>query len=171
MGTRKINYLEWARRNMGRMRYDLACSNVKPLPVEELGLRAEDIKILRADEEGNPVLRELIAERYGVHSPALLTVLEKMEATIEAPLTRRAMARLVGVSERHLQRLFSNHMQSTFVSEYRRIRLEHANRLLRESPLPVSEIAVATGFSSAAHFSRSFSGFFGMTPTNTRKHD
>ncbi len=113
--------------------------------------------------------RGSMAERYGVHSPVLLTVLEKMEATIEAPLPRTAMARLAGISDRHLLRLFSVHMNSTFVSQYRRIRLEHASRLLRESPLAVSEIAVATGFSSAAHFSRSFSQHFGLTPSATRK--
>ena len=112
--------------------------------------------------------RGSLAERYGVNHPGLLTVLEKMEATIEAPLDRQAMAALAGVSPRHLDRLFAGLMQSSFLLEYRKIRLDHARRLLQQSPLSISEIAFATGFSSAGHFSRSYRGAFGEAPGSHR---
>ncbi len=113
--------------------------------------------------------RASLAERYGVNHPALVAVLEKMEATIEAPLDRQSMAALAGVSPRHLDRLFSGIMQSSFLLEYRKIRLDHARRLLQQSPLSVSEIAFATGFSSAGHFSRSYRAAFGEAPRNGRQ--
>ena len=50
--------------------------------------------------------RASAVERYGVHHPALLAVLETMEKTVEAPLGRLAMARLAAISPRHLDRLF-----------------------------------------------------------------
>ncbi len=112
--------------------------------------------------------RGSLAERYGVNHPGLLTVLEKMEATIEAPLDRQAMAALAGVSPRHLDRLFAGLMQSSFLLEYRKIRLDHARRLLQQSPLSISEIAFATGFSSAGHFSRSYRAAFGEAPGSHR---
>jgi len=113
--------------------------------------------------------RASLAERYRVNHPGLLTVLEKMEATIEAPLDRQAMAALAGVSPRHLDRLFAGNMQSSFLLEYRKIRLAHARRLLQQSPLSISEIAFATGFSSAGHFSRSYCTAFGEPPRSSRQ--
>ncbi|MBW9065053.1 GlxA family transcriptional regulator [Rhizobium herbae] len=113
--------------------------------------------------------RASLAERYKVNHPGLLTVLEKMEATIEAPLDRQAMAALAGVSPRHLDRLFSSLMQSSFLVEYRKLRLNHARRLLLQSPLSISEIAFATGFSSAGHFSRSYREAFGEAPRQGRQ--
>ncbi|WP_394690887.1 GlxA family transcriptional regulator [Hoeflea sp.] len=108
------------------------------------------------------------AERFGTHHPALLTVLEKMEATIEKPLTRKSMARLTGISVRHLDRLFAQHLKAGFLQTYRDIRLGHARRLLEQSPLSVSEVAYATGFSSAGHFARCFRQSFGTTPNAMR---
>ncbi|MDP4025245.1 GlxA family transcriptional regulator [Methylobacterium sp. NEAU 140] len=112
--------------------------------------------------------RASAAERYGVHHPALLTVLEAMEKTVEAPLGRRAMARLAAVSERHLDRLFLERCGVRFSAQYRAVRLAHGRRLLRQSPLRIGEIAAACGFSSAAHFSRSYRSHFGCSPSSER---
>jgi AraC family transcriptional regulator, glycine betaine-responsive activator len=112
--------------------------------------------------------RASAAERYGVHHPGLLTVLETMEKTVEAPLSRQAMARLAAVSARHLDRLLRDKRGLRFSAQYRAIRLAHARRLLRQSPLAVGEIATACGFSSAAHFSRSYRAHFGRSPSADR---
>ncbi|MCG5476321.1 MAG: GlxA family transcriptional regulator [Sinorhizobium fredii] len=112
--------------------------------------------------------RASAAERFGTRRPALLAILEKMEATIERPLDRAAMARFAGISQRHLDRLFTDELGSAFRDTYRQTRLMHARRLLEQSPLSISEIAFATGFSSSGHFSRAFKEFFGLTPRACR---
>ena len=108
------------------------------------------------------------AERHGTNNPILLAALEKMEATIERPLDRAAMARFLSISPRHLDRLFTAHLKSGFLQAYREIRLQHARRLLEQSPLSILEIAVATGFSSPAHFSSAFKRQFNVTPSERR---
>lgn len=108
------------------------------------------------------------AERFGTHHPALVTVLETMETTIENPLSRRDMARLAGISPRHLDRLFAEQMPAGFLDSYRNIRLDHARKLLEQSPLVISEVAFATGFSSASHFSRAYKQRFGIQPKSVR---
>ncbi|CCM76848.1 GlxA family transcriptional regulator [Rhizobium mesoamericanum] len=122
-------------------------------------------------EVGEPTApqRGSLAERYGVYHPGLLSVLEKMEETIEMPLDRTAMARIAGVTPRHLDRLFASHLGSTFLEQYRQIRLRHARRLLEQGPLSISEIAIATGFSSGAHFARAYRSLYGITPGETRR--
>ncbi|MER9152780.1 GlxA family transcriptional regulator [Mesorhizobium opportunistum] len=112
--------------------------------------------------------RASTAERFGVSHPVLLNMLEKMEAAIEQPLDRSQMAIYAGVSKRHLDRLFSEHLNASYSEVYRKFRLTHARRLLQQSPLSISEIAFATGFSSAAHLSRCYSGLFGRSPKKDR---
>jgi transcriptional regulator GlxA family with amidase domain len=109
------------------------------------------------------------AERFGTNHPALLTVLEKMEAAIERPLDRDTMARLAGISPRHLDRLFHEHKGMGFLETYRDIRLRYGRRLLMQSPLSLSEIAYATGFSSPSHFSNAFKQAFDETPGHMRR--
>lgn len=73
MTFRKIDYLEWARTHMGRVKYDLAKSNVKDVTAEDLDLSLDQIPLNAPDVEGLPELRSLLAGRYGV-SPANLLV-------------------------------------------------------------------------------------------------
>jgi len=112
--------------------------------------------------------RSSTAERYHAYHSALVKALDKMAATVEAPLSRASMARFVGISERHLDRLFAERVGATFAAEYRELRLQHALTLLQQSPLRVSEIAFATGFSSAGHLSRRFKERFGESPHKLR---
>ena len=119
-------------------------------------------------EPGEGPQRASLAERYGVHHPLLLMVLEKMAATLEAPLSRDAMARFAGVSPRHLDRLFARHRGQGFLADYHRMRLEQGDKLLRQSGLSVSEIAFATGYSSSSHFSRAYRRQFGASPRQAR---
>jgi transcriptional regulator GlxA family with amidase domain len=122
-------------------------------------------------EPGEGPQRASLAERFGVHHPALLTALEKMAGHLEKPLSRAAVARAAGVSERQLDRLFSVHRGCGFLDDYHRLRLEHARRLLRQSALSVSEIAFATGYSSVSHFGRAFRRLFGATPGKARAQE
>ncbi|MDR6101657.1 transcriptional regulator GlxA family with amidase domain [Agrobacterium larrymoorei] len=131
--------------------------------------RVSDWFLHTAVAEPSAPQRGSLAERYGTHHPAVLTVLEKMEATIESPLDRQTMAKLAGTSPRHLDRLFASQLGTSFLDTYREIRLDHARRLLEQSPLSIAEVAFATGFSSAGHFSGCFKTHFGKTPNTLRQ--
>lgn len=72
MTFRKIDYLEWARTHMGRVRYDLAKSNIKGLTPTELGLTLETVALSSPNEDGVVELRDLIAKRYGVPRTGVL---------------------------------------------------------------------------------------------------
>ena len=131
--------------------------------------RVSDWYLHTAVAEPSAPQRASSAERYGTHHPELIKILEKMEAAIEYPLKRAELARAAGISLRHMDRLFMEQLSSTFLETYRLIRLRHAYRLLEQSPLSVSEIAYATGFCSAAHFSNCFRRLFGAPPKSVRQ--
>ena len=63
-------------------------------------------------------------------------------------------------------------MQSVFglaPSVYiRNIRLEAACRLLKETEIPIAEVAMRVGFSSAKYFSSSFKDKYGILPSKFR---
>ena len=106
--------------------------------------------------------------RLGVAHEKLLSVLRAMERSIETPLPRGELARQAGISLRQLERLFQRHIGHGIHSHYRWLRLERARQLLRETSLPVLDVALATGFASSSQFARAYSRAFGEPPSDTR---
>jgi len=108
--------------------------------------------------------RSGIAQRYNTNNKYLLRALEAMENHIADPLELGQLAALSGLGERHLSRLFQLHFNSSAVNYYRKMRLEKAQQMLKQSGLSVLEVALATGFASGSHFSRLFKQYYGLSP-------
>ena len=113
---------------------------------------------------GDMPQRMAIRERMAVRDPKLSKVLETMETSLEDVRSREEMARLVSISVRQLERLFKLHLGRTISDHYTEIRMRHARTLLRQTSLSVLEVAIASGFSNASHFSRSYRKRFGHSP-------
>ncbi len=92
-----------------------------------------------------------------------------MLANIESPLKMSAVARMVGVNLRRLERLFQTHLDTAPAQYYRRVRLERARELLMHTNLSALEISVLTGFSSSSHFAMAYARAFGQRPSATRR--
>ena len=108
-------------------------------------------------------------ERYGSTNRTILDAIEAMENHVADPLKLKQLARLAGIGERQLNRLFREKIGQSTMSFYRNLRLEKARNLLTNSPLTLTEIALATGFSGSAHFSRVHSARYGTAPSSLRK--
>lgn len=107
--------------------------------------------------------------RFGTQDARLLRVIAAMEGGIEDRLTAATLADVAGLSLRQLERLFHNALGQRMMQFYLRLRLERAQNLLDYSALSMQEIAVATGFSSLALFSRSFRNVFGASPSQWKR--
>jgi AraC family carnitine catabolism transcriptional activator len=107
--------------------------------------------------------------RYGTDDQRLLAVVAAMEDQCEEPLSAGALADIARLSLRQLERLFRLKLGQRPMAVYRRIRLEKAERLINYSHMSLRDIALATGFSSPAEFSRGFSRYFGRTPGSLRR--
>jgi transcriptional regulator GlxA family with amidase domain len=112
--------------------------------------------------------RMALRQRYNVANPAVLAALQRMEATLEEPVTRTALAAAGGVSLRQLERLFRSHLGRSMHAQYLELRLDRARNLLMQTAMPVTEVAVACGFVSAPHFSRAYKARFAVSPTAER---
>lgn len=81
-----------------------------------------------------------------------------------------AIASAVHLSPKYLARCFRSSLGITPMAYVRRHRLSRARELLVTSDLPVSRIALNTGFVQTAHFSRTFRSEFGVSPSIVREH-
>jgi len=79
------------------------------------------------------------------------------------------LAARVGVTERHLRRIFAAEFNVTMVEFAQTQRLLLAKRLLTDSSLPVTDIALAAGFGSVRRFNDVFVAQYRMTPSRLRK--
>lgn len=99
-------------------------------------------------------------------------VLRRVEAWIEAHLgqtiTLAMLAREADLSEFHFARMFSRSLGMAPHRYVMQRRLLRAEQLVRNSGLPLTEIALSCGFSSASHFSNRFRAAFGATASQLR---
>ena len=110
-----------------------------------------------------------LAERLGPHSARLLEAVAAMEDHVSDPLSLAQLALVAGVTVRQLNRLFAARFGLSTMAYYRRLRLDVGQRLLVNSPLAIADIASATGFGSAAHFSRAYREAYKVAPSEARR--
>lgn len=80
-----------------------------------------------------------------------------------------SLAARVGIGTRHLDRLFVAHVGATPVAVAQTRRLHFAKRLLDETALPITDIALAAGFGSVRRFNDVFRGTYGRPPRELRR--
>ncbi|HEY5817148.1 MAG TPA: GlxA family transcriptional regulator [Mesorhizobium sp.] len=102
-------------------------------------------------------------------SEKLRKIVERMADSLDEPLTAVQLAKSVGLSVRQVERLFLRHMSMTPGRYYMRLRLERARELLRQTNMPILDIAVATGFTSHSYFAQSYRLQFGRPPSEERR--
>ena len=94
---------------------------------------------------------------------------EHLSTEQEGRIALRVVAREVGMSYFHFSRAFKQSMGMTLTNYIAERRIERAKRLMQDTALPISEIALRSGFSSQSHFTTSFRRFAGITPRSFRK--
>jgi len=110
-----------------------------------------------------------LGARVGIQNPRLLSIIELMEANVAEPLSLAEISHKTGISRRHVERLFRQHLARSPARYYLDVRLERARRLLRHSSLPIVEVAIASGFVSASHFSKRYRERYGVSPQADRR--
>ncbi len=108
-------------------------------------------------------------KKGGLTSRDLTRVVELMDDDLSADLTLAQLAGHIGFSVPHFCRAFRQsvgHPPHTFIV---RRRIAQAQSQLRETDLPITDIALACGFSSSSHFSNTFKRIVGKTPLDYRK--
>jgi len=109
-----------------------------------------------------------LSARLGSSHPAVLRVVEEMEAHLAEPLALSELAAHAGLSRRQIERLFRQEMKRSPARYYLEVRLERARLLLTQTALPIVDIAIACGFVASSHFSKCYREMYGCAPHETR---
>jgi AraC family transcriptional regulator of adaptative response / DNA-3-methyladenine glycosylase II len=83
------------------------------------------------------------------------------------PMT--ALAARLGVSDRHLRRIFEAQFGVSPLQYLQTRRLLTAKQLLTDTDLPVTRVALASGFGSLRRFNAAFAAHYGLNPTALRR--
>jgi AraC family transcriptional regulator of adaptative response / DNA-3-methyladenine glycosylase II len=96
---------------------------------------------------------------------ALITdgVLDGDGASVEA------LAERLGIGERHLRRLFVQHLGASPIVVAQTRRVLFAKQLIHETKMPMTEVALAAGFGSLRRFNEVFQNLFHRPPSALRR--
>ncbi len=112
--------------------------------------------------------REQVGGRQGVDPVAYGRHL--LETQYRSPRNLKEWASEIGVTREHFTREFRIRYGETPAAFLRRLRLEHADRILKTHHLTLADVAAASGFASEQTFHRAYGRHFGYPPGKARDH-
>ena len=110
-----------------------------------------------------PPLQEISGSR-------MRRVIEYIEENLEGDLSLEAMAAEVDISPIYLARAFKAAIGQSPHRYVLTRRVERAKELLRNTEMPVVDVALSSGFSSQSHLSYWFQRYVGVSPAAYRQH-
>lgn len=101
----------------------------------------------------------------------LAEALRYCEEHFDKPLSVQKLAARAFLSRGHFSGLFTREVGMSPAAYVRFIRLDKARALLRDTNIPVRQIASQCGFKNSAQFSRAFRNFYKHSPSQYRKSE
>lgn len=109
------------------------------------------------------VLRQS-TDALAIAHPAVVKALQYIKDHFHEPITLENIGEYAGMSKRGMEKAFLKHLGNSPATELRRIRLDHAKRLLTETDEKISSIAWNCGYSNSSNLSFAFNRETGMSP-------
>ena len=75
------------------------------------------------------------------------------------------------LSEKYISRYFKEHFHITLSQYVTYLRLEHAKKLLQDTDIPVTDVAMQSGYQNVSYFIRSFQKAYAVSPLKYRKNN
>jgi RpiB/LacA/LacB family sugar-phosphate isomerase len=137
-----------------------------------LVLSVHSLELQQAEEIVNSYLNATLAPvevTGGLPPRRLQRVLSHVRDNVEKGLAVGELAQVVGMSQYYFSKLFKMSTGTTPHQYVMRQRVERAQEMLRETPLPLVEIASQVGFETQSHFTSVFRRLTGITPKRYRE--
>ncbi len=137
---------------------------LEPIEVAELGNRM----LLPAIRHSDAEQPRDIADNAGLFDARVTKAIKLMEANMDEPLSMGELTRQVGLSTRHVERVFKEVFDETPARFYKRLRVRRARAMIEDTLIPLVDVAIATGFCSHNALSRAVRDEYGSTPSKMR---
>lgn len=115
-----------------------------------------------------------VVERQSTNTLAIVdkevaAALQYIRDHAHQPIEVNDVVKEVATARRSLEKRFHAILGRSPLAEIRRVRIEHAKKLLQTTDMNINEIAEATGFASSAWFSKTFHSMTRESPLNFRR--
>jgi len=117
----------------------------------------------------DPQLSPWLEGRNHIH-PAVHRVQDAIGEDLTKSWNVRMLARIAGASDRHLSRLFHEHVGMSIPEYTNRLRVAYAQELLKETRFDMERVAEQSGFSSTRQLRRAWQRIHKISPREARTH-
>lgn len=104
-------------------------------------------------------------KRTGEFPVPLVKALEFIDGNFDRQIQLSDAADAASVSSAYLSRLFGEHTGSSFIDYLTVMRIEKAERIIREKRTSIKEVSFAVGYQDPNYFSKIFRKIVGVSPT------
>jgi transcriptional regulator GlxA family with amidase domain len=125
--------------------------------------------VLFLRRSGNQAQFSSALRRQEKEPPRLLDISTFVLEHLDEPLPVARVAAGIGMSPRTLSRWCREHLHESPAEIVRRLRIDEAQRLLEETPLPLKDITARTGLGDPSTMWRAFAQHLGITPAAYRQ--
>jgi AraC-like DNA-binding protein len=116
-----------------------------------------------------PVAERPTHHQRGLPSRVTRLIRQYIESHLDQKIDLNTLATMAGLSTHHFARAFHESVGAPPHGYLLSRRLDHAEQMLRETQLSLSEIALTTGFADQSHLARHFRRRTGMCPSVFRR--
>lgn len=104
------------------------------------------------------------------HGDSLAKAIFYGKNNLSLDLTLESVAEKAGLSSSYFSRIFKQEMKISFTEYLNNIRITESKRLLRETDLKLSDIALKCGFTDQSYFTKTFKKFVNLSPGKYRSN-
>jgi AraC-like DNA-binding protein len=115
-----------------------------------------------------PVVEPPVPIRGGLPPARAQKICEYINSNLDKNISLESLAAIAGLSMHHFARAFKQTIGMPPHCYVLQRRIEHAQQMLRNTQLPLSEIALSAGFSDQSHLARHFRRMTGTSPSVVR---
>ena len=147
---------------------------VTDAPAEKPAATAYSATTPQQDAAPKPAALKPVAPKPAVAKPADGKFAAKVQEIVKANFTNpefgvEDVAASLGISRVHLNRKLKAEKSPSPSDMIKTMRMELASSMLKAGNKSISEVAAASGFSSASYFSSAFKEYFGVAPATYLK--
>jgi len=104
-------------------------------------------------------------QRSGKYPVTLMKAISFVNENYHRQIQLSDAAEAASVSPAYLSRLFGESMDSSFIDYLTALRIESAERLIREKRMSIKEVSFAVGYQDPNYFSKIFRKMTGISPS------
>ena len=117
---------------------------------------------------GGEIVEQTVLTDVGGADMVVMDVVDYIADNFKSNISLRDVAEAKGYNYQYLSRIFNQTFGINFKTMLNQYRTNHALELLRDSKLPLTEIAFESGFQSVRSFDYTFKQQFGKSPKEFR---